>query len=506
MFTGSAKKPLTLICFAYLVIAFGVFSPVLNNTFLSDDYLSLHRILIQKKFLLEEFFRPLMDVSFYFNHLLSGLNPVSYYVVNILIHSITSCLVLLLSFRLAKFDDAEDRLFFSALAGFLFLIYPFHVESIAWLTGRLSSIACLCGIAILLLTVDHKNPRRTFFLSLALFLIALCGYESIILMPLIVLAWSRNTGPPGGRPLAYFIAWSLVTAGYILFRFFYLNELSNEYIYRLVNERSFADYILDPLKTVARLILPPIEQAPLMAGLAVLSLSLIVWIHFRCIRRLSGQRKMRYYLVLWGLFISLILPARFGVSTRTSEGDRLLYFPSAFLCILLSYWIMTALRKPARKYVVVAVTAYFGFFLHKNIAQWELASKATENIRMAISSPGDTTKAIINIPDELEGAYVFRHGFNEFLALYGIDSQRVIPVNYLDRLEYLPVSGTIEPAYAGDTSFIYPEVKIFPADPGWSILNTTKADRIWLGPDAICYYWNREELIRLPLFHQDKKE
>lgn len=499
MFTGSIKKPLVLICLAYFVIAFGVFAPVLNNTFLSDDYLSLYRILIQKKFLLEEFFRPLMDVSFYFNHLLSGLNPISYYLVNILIHIITSCLVLLLSFRLAKFDAPGDRLFFSALAGFLFLIYPFHVESIAWLTGRLSSIAGLCGVAILLLTVNHKNPRRTFFLSLVFFLVALCGYESIILMPLIVLAWSHSTGPSDGRPLVYFIAWCIITAGYILFRFFYLGELSNEYIHRLFSERSFIDYVLGPAKTVARLILPPIEQAPAMTGLALLSLGLAVWIHFRCIRRLSGKRKIRYYLVLWGLFISLILPVRFGLSTRTSEGDRLLYFPSAFLCILLSYWIMTVSRKPARKYVVIAVTGYFSFFLYKSIAQWDLASKATEAIRTAVSSPGDTTKAIINIPDELDGAYVFRHGFNEFLTLYGIDVQRVVPVNYLDRLEYLHIPGVIVPAHVGDTTFIYPEVKIVPAGPGWFIVRAKQADPMRLGPRAVCYYWNKKELIRLPL-------
>ncbi|MBL7735157.1 MAG: hypothetical protein JNL51_06845 [Chitinophagaceae bacterium] len=116
-------------------------------------------------------------------------------------------------------------------------------------------------------------------------------------MPLIVLALSSGTGLSGGRSLTYFIAWSLVTAGYILFRFF-LDELSNAYINRLFSKRSFADHILGTVKTVARLILPPIEQAPLMTGLAFLSLGLVVWIHFRCIRRLSGEGKTCYRMVL----------------------------------------------------------------------------------------------------------------------------------------------------------------------------------------------------------------
>src|ERR1700680_2747105 len=77
----------------FTVTGFIIYIPVLGNGFLSDDYDSLYRIYIQKRIIFREFLRPMIDISFYFNYLISGLSPRSYYLFNIAVHIINSILV-----------------------------------------------------------------------------------------------------------------------------------------------------------------------------------------------------------------------------------------------------------------------------------------------------------------------------------------------------------------------------------------------------------------------------
>src|SRR5690606_30743577 len=95
--------------------------------------------------LIKEFFRPMIDLSFYLNFLVSKLSPWSYYLLNIIIHISNVVLVyqFVLSYGRYVKKELQTLAFFS---GLLFTIYPFHNEGIVWLTGRLASIACMFGL------------------------------------------------------------------------------------------------------------------------------------------------------------------------------------------------------------------------------------------------------------------------------------------------------------------------------------------------------------------------
>ena len=82
-----------IIALLFAVVGFVIYAPLLGNAFLSDDYDSLYRIYIQKRILYKEFLRPMIDISFYFNYLISGLSAWSYYLFNILLHIINALLV-----------------------------------------------------------------------------------------------------------------------------------------------------------------------------------------------------------------------------------------------------------------------------------------------------------------------------------------------------------------------------------------------------------------------------
>ena len=68
-----------------------------------------------------------------------------------------------------------------------YLDYPFHSEAIVWVLGRGASIACAAGLSALLFLVSDL-PERVKILGLSLcYFIGLAAYESITLLPLLVL-------------------------------------------------------------------------------------------------------------------------------------------------------------------------------------------------------------------------------------------------------------------------------------------------------------------------------
>src|SRR5664279_1555859 len=142
------------------------------------------------------FFRPLSDLTLYFNYLVGGLNPAGYYLFGILLHGINSFLLFKFcqKWKWTSNKYTQDR--YAFIAATLFLCYPYHNESIVWILGRASSMASTFGILSLILLVTAL-PERIKILSVCVcFFIGLTSYESILVLPLMILViqYTRNSG------------------------------------------------------------------------------------------------------------------------------------------------------------------------------------------------------------------------------------------------------------------------------------------------------------------------
>src|SRR5438067_1228373 len=137
------------------ILAVILYYPILGNTFLSDDYDSLYRIIIEKRILLKEFFRPLIDVSFYLNYLISGMNSRSFYIINLIIHIVNAFLLYRFALKFTLFEE-KRQFVFAYLSAVLFLVYPFHNEGVVWLTGRISSMATMFALLGMNLMMEEK--------------------------------------------------------------------------------------------------------------------------------------------------------------------------------------------------------------------------------------------------------------------------------------------------------------------------------------------------------------
>jgi hypothetical protein len=483
----------------FTAIGFIIFAPVLGNGFLSDDYDSLYRIYIEKRILYREFLRPMIDISFYLNYLISGLSPWSYYVFNVSVHIINALLLfrLVMGFRL--FSE-KDQWLFATLSGFLFLIYPFHNESIVWLSGRLSSMACLFALVSLIIA-NERSGRIATLLSALFYLLGLLCYESIILLPVIIfiIRWLKVRSLKKLWIPGFF--WLSITVFYLIIRFAISGEITGNYGDRVTNN-NIKEKILNSGKVFGRLFLPGSEYQKFLIITTVL-IGFVVIIILGNIMKSKVRDKAivtKFKVLILFSLISLIIPVTFGVSTRTSESDRLLYFPSGFICMLIASSILLITKNNLYRFTFISIiSVYFLFFLEINNRRWVKASLTAEKILEEIRIKGSKNIVLINMPDELEGAFVFRNGFMKALMVNKMDTSQVSVINYLRRKEYIQCGTIIIPQMQDSSSTIYPYTRIVHL-PDRSVELTTSQNNSTLHIQYkrnLIYYWNKERLIRL---------
>lgn len=90
-------------------------------------------------------YRPLPLATYAANHLISGLAPWSYHLVNVLLHAGVSVMVV----RVGRLWGLS--VLASGLAGFIFAIHPIHVEVVAAVFGRKDLLAAFFTLAMVLL-------------------------------------------------------------------------------------------------------------------------------------------------------------------------------------------------------------------------------------------------------------------------------------------------------------------------------------------------------------------
>ncbi len=145
------------------------------------------------------YFRPLVALSFYLDHLLWKQDPSGYHLTNILLHLFAVWTVYLLG--AALFRRRSPAL----LGATLFAVHPAEVGAVAWIGGRTDAL-CACFTALFLLYLARaarttgSDRRFHLALSTAAYLAAIFTKEQAI--PLLLLVPPAFTWlPRGGVPV-----------------------------------------------------------------------------------------------------------------------------------------------------------------------------------------------------------------------------------------------------------------------------------------------------------------
>jgi hypothetical protein len=496
---GSSLKILLL----FILSTFLIYLSVIHRYFVSDDFKVLYRVCVEKVIFIKSFFRPLSDISIYLNYRMAGFNPVIFNSFNIGVHAINVWLVYLVCLSLAGKLGKTNQKKFALVSSLFFLFYPFHNEAVVWLLGRGASLACLFALLSLICFYGVKKKSLKVLTVSACYFISLSAFESTIFFPVIFISLLvfEKQNLRSVRNWAAVLSVTLLI--HLILRYRISGSLLGSYGQDFFHS-GLKVYCLNMVKVGGRLILPPAGNAVFMAGAFLILTLTCVYFLFRYRKKLSEEPSGKLLLCLTAmLVISCIIPVITGVSTQTSETDRALYFPSVFLCMMVALVIVCYVKKRGMQMGIILLICGSGLFLlEKNNLNWIKASGITSSIMGAIATQKNAKENgrifFLNIPNEINGAFVFRLGFSDALKLNGFDPVRYVAVNYLPRQDLEKMKDSILVEMNSRFISLPPDILLSPdssgcrqiIDHGVLKYHTSNQDQI--------YFWNLDHLDGVP--------
>ncbi|HEU4688126.1 MAG TPA: hypothetical protein VFS23_07200 [Vicinamibacterales bacterium] len=201
---------------AIVVVCLAVGLPTIrsDNYFLGDDFGLVHHLHDLPADRLLSYFasdwtegiyghqldelRPFLAFSYWLDaHLFGSTNVSGYHTTNLVLHLLNTLLVLAIARSIAPAEPA-----LAALAALLFALMPSHAEPVAWISGRVDSLAGLFYLGAFLCFARFRRANRHAWLlaALLIFIGGLFAKQSIVTFPAVILAFDMLM--PGSRAAA----------------------------------------------------------------------------------------------------------------------------------------------------------------------------------------------------------------------------------------------------------------------------------------------------------------
>jgi hypothetical protein len=169
------------------------FYPMLNNSFTNwdDEYYVLQNALLRDPDWAGIFSKPVVSnyhpitiLTLAFNYWISGLDPSSYLILNLLLHLANSALVFYFIWLISG-----KRLLVAAFTAIIFGIHPMHVESVAWVSERKDVLYTLFFLLSLIhywyFLTNSKNKNLVY--CFIFFALSILSKPAAIILPFILL-------------------------------------------------------------------------------------------------------------------------------------------------------------------------------------------------------------------------------------------------------------------------------------------------------------------------------
>ncbi len=400
---GIPLLPLALTAF----VAFAVYAGALFNDFVIDDIQQV----LQNPWLKDvrympdiflkgvwefagtagNYYRPVMHLIYMLNYHLFGYHPWGYHLVNILFHTGSSVLVLLLACEIFRCRTARGpwkAAIPATAAALLFALHPVHTEAVAWV-GALPEVSYTFFFLLsFLLYIRFRDGGGRYLLPLsaaAFFLATLCK-EPAFTLPVILAAYEyafrEGTIDLRGilRRLAPFLAAGAVSLALRIIALGGMAPASGQislsaggYVLNIVPLfMQYIEKVLLPVGLNAFYTFHPVTVPP--GTRAVVSLLLFPLF---LILSILLARKSRTAFIGILLFTVPLLPALYiqGLAGGISFAERYLYLPTAGFALLAALCIRAAAssRRGAAtaSAVLAAVLVLYGAGTAARTAVWK---------------------------------------------------------------------------------------------------------------------------------------
>ncbi len=368
--------------------------PVLQGDFLADDFGCL-RLWGEKPlrdflvfgdisegiwgFPLDEA-RPVDALSFRLGYWISGADASGHLGLALAFHVGCSLLVFALT-RLAC-PSAPRRA--AVAAGMLFAVHPVHAEAIAWVSGKVDSLATLFYLACLALYLRWRTSgsRLTYAAGVLLFGLGLLAKEVLLTLPALLVGADLFLGPAGGarerlarvlRGARAYVPFAVLAAACLVARRWAFGSFARE---QRVDASLLTVVVERQAVQLAELLPPePAWAAVLLAASAAMALVLIA-------RDRDAARRVALPCVLFGILLYGVTSAPLAL---TYPSARHLYLPSAGLAIAVGLLLHASEgARVARGLALVAALSALAPALYAREQAWIDAGRESRRLRSEI--------------------------------------------------------------------------------------------------------------------------
>ena len=134
------------------------------------------------------YYRPLVNLSYWLDFRLWGLDPTFMHLENIVVHLVNVFLVFLIASRLPVSSEIKGLPFFCAL---LFGLHPINSESVNWIAGRTDLFAgmfILLAVYCLIRAIQEQSTRFAILAFVVAFVGMLAKETAIMFIPAALLS------------------------------------------------------------------------------------------------------------------------------------------------------------------------------------------------------------------------------------------------------------------------------------------------------------------------------
>jgi hypothetical protein len=336
--------------------------------------------------------RPFLAFTYWFDsHVFGAANAPAYHITNIALHVLNTLLVFAIATSLAP-----ARTDVAVLAASLFAVMPSHAEPIAWISGRVDSLAAAFYLGAILCFIRFRSRASHGWLAAALVLFAfgLFAKQSIVTFPVLILAYDVTYGPSlrslttrqlVSRCLVH-VPFAVILVLYLGLRRTLFGNFVRESLLTIETFKSFVDrqsFYIGQMLPVPSDIPSDAKTAVLVFTWGVLA-ACTVWL----LARWQSNRQIVRHLIFFGATWYAVTVAPMIV---TYASARHLYLTAAGLSVALASlllpagWRSTGRSKAVRGIAVGVLVVLCAAALFSNMRGW--IANGIESRRLATALP-----------------------------------------------------------------------------------------------------------------------
>ncbi|MBM4158255.1 MAG: tetratricopeptide repeat protein [Ignavibacteria bacterium] len=370
------------------------------------------------------YYRPVVFATYATDYALGGgLNPFYFHLTNVIIHVISSLLVLAIFIKL--FKNKKYGLLASIAGALIFAVHPIHTEAVSWISGRTDSLASLFFFAAFLFYISDS---RKYLIPVVLFyILGLLSKEMVITFPLVIIAYDLiyNKEKVSGirKKITEYSVLIIVTLLYLYLRYLMLIDIPERTTYLYFYEKDTLTITATMLKTIPvyfKLLFFPFGLIYHYNGIirdaygfldytVILSVLFIVVLIILAVYMFKNNNVISFCILFF--FITLI-PVMNIIPTMNLMAERFLYITSFCLSVFLSYIIIKYIKSKNSKFtafLIIIIAFIFSYYTYNRNSDWK-----TNNTLYSTGEGIDGTVLLVNSGN----IYANRKQFDEAEKLY----------------------------------------------------------------------------------------